>query len=162
MSTAKKRKNGTKTVALTGGLIALITALFQGTGFGFGTGTGFGDGDKNSIAVMNQENVEVEDSETDVEKEEIQTEQKENVEEQNQNEEEQKTIVAITVVENDYFYNNERIALDDFIAVVQGMGENVVVEIKDDNASLRAYQSLLDKLEEVEFAYIENIQGETE
>ena len=45
--------------------------------------------------------------------------------------------------------------------LVQEMEENVVVEIKDDNASLRAYNTLLDKLEEMEMDYIENIQSET-
>ena len=163
MSTEKKRKSsGTKrTVVVTGGAIALIAALFQGIGFGFGNGAGFGTGDKNSTAVMNQDNVEVDESETDTEKEEIQTEQNENLgEEQNQDEVEQKTILAITVVENEYFYNNERIALEDFIAVVQEMEGNVVVEIKDDNASLRAYQTLLDRLEEMELGYIETISEE--
>ena len=160
MSTVKKRKSGTKrTVALTGGAIALIAALFQGIGFGFGNGAGFGDGDKNSTAVMNQDNIEIEDSE----KDELQTEQNENMgEEQNQNEKEQKTILSITVVGNDYFYDNERITLEDFIAVLQGMEETVVVEIKDDTASLRAYNALLDRLNEMELNYIENIQGETE
>lgn len=164
MSTVKKQKSGTKrTVALTGGAIALIAALFQGIGFGFGNGTGFGDGDKNSTTVMNQDNIEIEDSETDAEKDEVQTEQNENMgEEQNQNEKEQKTILSITVVGNDYFYDNERITLEDFIAVLQGMEETVVVEIKDDTASLRAYNALLDRLNEMELNYIENIQGETE
>ena len=156
MSTEKKRKSsGTKrTVVVTGGAIALIAALFQGIGFGFGNGAGFGTGDKNSTTVMNQDNVEVDESETDTEKEEVQTEQTENAKEQKKDEVE-RTIVAITVVENDYFYDNKRIALEDFIAVLQGMEENIVVEIKDDNASLRAYQALLDRLEEMELDYIE-------
>ena len=45
--------------------------------------------------------------------------------------------------------------------LVQEMEENVVVEIKDDNAFLRDYNTLLDKLEEMEMDYIENIQSET-
>ena len=64
-------------------------------------------------------------------------------------------VLAINVVGNDYFYNNERISLEDFMAIAKDAEGKLVVEVKDDNASLKAYNNLLDGLDAVNIEYVE-------
>ena len=66
----------------------------------------------------------------------------------------ERVILAITVVGNDYFYNNERVLLENFIVIIKGVEGKVIVEVKDDNASLKAYNNLLDELDEMNIEYI--------
>ena len=49
----------------------------------------------------------------------------------------------------------ERITLDDFISKVKEIEGDLVVEVKDDKASLKAYNSLIDRLEELKASIIE-------
>lgn len=67
-----------------------------------------------------------------------------------------KTIIALSVVESDYFYNNKKITIDEFVTLMQDFnGTDYVVVITDDNASLRAYTELTDKLKELSIVYSE-------
>ena len=131
-----------------------VVALIIYYGFGLGKGNGMGDskGDGNSKFVSNQQNVVVEDNKT------------ETVEEQptpTLKPEEEATdvfegaILNITVMGNDYIYDNERITMDELIKVFDEVEGSLVVEVVDDNSSLRAYNKLLDKLEELKIDYVE-------
>ncbi len=64
-------------------------------------------------------------------------------------------VLKISVSGNEYVYENERISLDDFMAEVTKAGETVSVEVKNDNASLNAYNDLLNKLKEANISYSE-------
>ena len=65
------------------------------------------------------------------------------------------TIIKVSVVGNEYFYENERVSLDDFISKLEKLEGEVVVEVKDDKASLRAYNNLIEKLEELKISFTE-------
>ena len=64
-------------------------------------------------------------------------------------------VYAITVVESDYFYNNDRIDLDGIENMLKATTGEYVVEIKEDKASLKAYNKLVERLEELGAKYIE-------
>ena len=58
-------------------------------------------------------------------------------------------------MESDYFYNNDRIELDDVESMLKATTGEFIVEIKEDKASLKAYNKLVEKLEELGVNYIE-------
>ena len=51
-------------------------------------------------------------------------------------------------------YTVGRISLDDFITKIKEEGE-ILVEVRDDNASLKAYNSLINKLKEFKIPFTE-------
>lgn len=118
-------------------IIAIAVMLGLGLGFGNGSGDGKGDGKPNTV----QEDSKIDESEKPTEK---------NAEEDNKG-----VIIKVSVVGNEYFYENERITLDDFISKVKEIEGDLVVEVKDDKASLKAYNSLIDRLEELKASIIE-------
>lgn len=67
----------------------------------------------------------------------------------------QEIVIKVSVVENDYFYDSERVDLDTLAEKIREFDEKPTVKIIDDNASLKAYNKLLGKLEELEVSYIE-------
>ena len=64
-------------------------------------------------------------------------------------------VYAITVVESDYFYNNDRVELTDIESMLKATSGEFIVEIKEDKASLKAYNKLVEKLEELGVKYVE-------
>lgn len=63
------------------------------------------------------------------------------------------TIVDITVLGNEYLYDNGKIELDPFVNTVKEMEGKVNVHIKDDNAYQDTMQALIDALEKEGIAY---------
>lgn len=63
--------------------------------------------------------------------------------------------VQITVSGNEYIYDNKTISFDEISKEIEIFGENYIVEIYDDSASEKAYQSLIDKLTELNISYTE-------
>ena len=63
--------------------------------------------------------------------------------------------VRITVSGNEYIYDNKTISFDEISKEIEDFGENYIVEIYDDSASEKAYQSLIDKLAELNISYTE-------
>ena len=63
--------------------------------------------------------------------------------------------VQITVSGNEYIYDNKTISFDEISKEIEDFGENYIVEIYDDSASEKAYQSLIDKLTELNISYTE-------
>ena len=107
--------------------------------FGFGFGSGNGSGDKNANTVQNKSTVKT-------------------------NEEVSKTmsedsnkggVMKVSVVGNDYFYNNERISLDDFVSKIKETSGDISVEVKDDGASLRAYNDIINRLKDLHISITE-------
>ncbi len=114
-------------------ILIVIIAVAIGIGFGFGNGRGDGDGDGDASEKEKQEQVDKEYYEG--------------------------AIFPVTVMENEYFYNNNRIALEEFLALLAEVEEEVVVEINDDNASLKAYNRLVDELKKQKISYVERKQN---
>ena len=70
------------------------------------------------------------------------------------------TLLGKKTVFSPYFFSfsadhNERIALDDFISKVKDMEGDFVVEVKDDKASLKAYNNIIESLEELKVSITE-------
>lgn len=65
------------------------------------------------------------------------------------------TVLKVSIVGNEYFYENERISFDDFISKVKEIEGDLVVEVKDAKASLKAYNNLIDRLEDLKVSITE-------
>lgn len=61
--------------------------------------------------------------------------------------------IEVTVSEDKYFYENHEILFDDLIKVFGALDENTAVKISDENATLKAYESLTKALEEREILF---------
>lgn len=146
-----------KSIIVIVAIVALVLCL--GFGLGLGGGIGDGEGDGNSKVEITQD--ETPKSENDVVQTETnEIENSENVETSETESEEdvdtyKEEILRVNVVENDYFYENERISIEDFSLKVEAIDSIVTVEVKDDNASLNAYNTLIDLLEEENISYVE-------
>ncbi len=125
-------------------IIIVLLAIF-GPGLGLGTGTGEGSDDGGSRIKISTE------AKMDTAVEDISVNDDENKET-----EEKDIVVQINVVEREYLCDNERIGLDQFVEKVKQIEGNVIVEIKDDNAALKTYNELIEKLEEEKIRYTEN------
>ena len=117
-------------------IIIVIMSLFK---FGFGFGSGNGSGDKNANTVQNKSTVKT--------NEEV---SKTMSEDSNKG-----AVMKVSVVGNDYFYNNERISLDDFVSKVKETSGDISVEVKDDGASLRAYNDIINRLKDLHISITE-------
>ncbi|MDY6156240.1 MAG: hypothetical protein SPH96_06895 [Agathobacter sp.] len=124
-------------------VIAVVAMLGIGLGFGKGSGDGSGDGKTNtSQEAINTEEHNMVEEQTEVEQDDAGNDS-------------EGTIIKVSVVGNEYFYENERVSLDDFISKLEMLEGEVVVEVKDDKASLRAYNNLIEKLEELKISFTE-------
>lgn len=65
------------------------------------------------------------------------------------------TYYKVTVSEDKYFTENGEISLDELIGEVSVLNENYVVQIIDDNASLKAYETLTAMLYDISVPYME-------
>lgn len=135
-------------------VVVVAAVLLFGKGLGKGGGNGDGEGKGNAEIVNNDNSASNKENEALVqpETEETSTEELE----ENAFDQYEGAIYKITVTDNDYFHDNERIALDDFILIIkQVKSDEVVVEIKDDNASRKAYRKLIERLNEEKIKYVE-------
>lgn len=124
-------------------VIAVVAMLGIGLGFGKGSGNGSGDGKTNtSQEAINTEEHNTVEEQTEVEQDDVENDSED-------------TIIKVSVVGNEYFYENERVSLDDFISKLEKLEGEIVVEVKDDKASLRAYDNLIEKLEELKVPFTE-------
>lgn len=110
-------------------IAAVILLGFGGKGFGGGKGDGEGDGDTTSAAVS--EETEITPTIKDIE------------------------YINVTVSGNEYIYENKKLSLEELINELTDMTLDVPVKITDDDASLDAYQQLVDTLKEHKIKYIE-------
>ena len=124
-------------------VIAVVAMLGIGLGFGKGSGNGSGDGKTNtSQEAINTEEHNTVEKQTEVAQDDVENDSED-------------TIIKVSVVGNEYFYENERVSLDDFISKLEKLEGEVVVEVKDDKASLRAYNNLIKKLEKLKILFTE-------
>lgn len=121
-------------------LILVVIVLIAIAVIILGLGVGFGNGGEKTNTI--QEDSKTEESEGPTEKNSAEDDNK-------------RVVIKVSVVGNEYLYENERISLDDFISKVKEIEGNLVVEVKDDKASLKAYNSLIDRLEELKVTITE-------
>ena len=144
---------GLKNLLIAALAITVVVLICYGIGGGFGGGAGSGEGSGNSKVKVSDESSTVTEV---VEEVTPTTEPIEELSEMQAGEDVfEGAVLAINVVGNDYFYNNERITLEDFMVIAKEVEGKLVVEVKDDNASLKAYNNLLDELDSVNIDYVE-------
>ncbi len=68
---------------------------------------------------------------------------------------ETKEIVAILIEEDVYTYGDELYDFEGIIALIQSIEGEFIVELRDEDATYKAYSTLVDKLAELEIAYVE-------
>lgn len=122
-----------KLIVIVAAIIILLSLLGLGLGFGLGTGKGE-ESQPSNASITSQPPVSSSESENIVN---------------------DRQIISIAVVDNDYSYENKRIELDELTRLLAEMEPGFVVEITDDNASLNAYNRLLDALDSLSISYVE-------
>lgn len=138
-----KKKSAGKIVAVSGVAAAAALLLFMGPGMGLGFGTGTGSGQGNagqtptSTTSQNVTDPTLTAPDSTVTTDPV------------------KVIVAVSVVESEYFYQNQKYTLDELVGVLSGMEEGYIVQITDSNASLNAYNNLTAKLTQLSIPYTE-------
>ena len=108
---------------------AVVVVGFLTDGFGLGGGQGDGEGDGN-----------VSDSQSDTDAPELVVEELD--------------FLNVTVSENEYIYQNSRLQLDELMDKLVIDAADTKVKITDENASKRAYENLINALEEKNIRYI--------
>lgn len=68
----------------------------------------------------------------------------------------QYTYYKVTVSEDRYLTADGEVTLDELIDDISVLGEDYAVEIIDDNATLKAYDELTDRLDEISVPYMED------
>ena len=63
--------------------------------------------------------------------------------------------ISVLVNKEEYFCDNTPMELEEIISKVKEVKGSLIVEVNDNNATLKAYNKLLDKLEELEITVIE-------
>lgn len=121
-------------------IVVILIMLF------FGKGAGLGNGFRNLIQKEGQDEVvDQNDSVTS------------NIDEESEaNDEIDNTLVKVNVVENDYFYENEKISLEELLIKLKSIRQDFTVEINDENASKNAYEALINAFKENSIKYVEN------
>lgn len=135
-----------KLLAFLAGIIIIAIILFMLFG-GFGLGKGSGSGEGESGVSTSQELDEVDEPAENAVKND-QRDEKKNVSDEG-------TVIEVSVVKSEYFYNNKSVELDDLIGIIGEIDGKVVVEVTDDDAALKPYNKLLDKLDELGIQYVE-------
>lgn len=108
-------------------VVALVGLLTDGFGLGGGKGDGEGEG-----------NVSAQQSETEAPELVV----------------EELDFLNVTVSENEYLYQNSRLQLQELIDRLLTDAADTKVKITDENASKRAYENLINALEENNIRYI--------
>ena len=109
---------------------AVVIAGFLTDGFGLGGGQGDGEGEGNVSDVQS----------SDTEAPELVVEELD--------------FLNVTVSENEYLYQNSRFQLDELMDKLVTDAADTKVKITDENASKRAYENLINALEEKNRRYI--------
>jgi len=135
----KKRRGGGPIAAVTVGA-ALLMLLNLGPGKGFGSGEAGEPGVQNAVATVEAT------QETPTTQPQAEPETTEAME---------KRIVLVTISENDYLCDNQKYTLEELLDYLAGIEEDFLVEIREDNASLRASRDLTDALSEQSILYAE-------
>jgi hypothetical protein len=127
--------------------LVLLAIILYGVGLGIGKGVGNEKGDGNTKIETSQTEMATEENDV---LEESTEKQNENLDNALAGE-----IIEITVLGNEYIFENRSIELDEFIDQIKQEETNVTVYVLDENASLTAYNALIDQLEENKIGYTE-------
>lgn len=111
-------------------IIALVVIGFLTDGFGLGGGQGDGEGEGNVSAEQS----------SDTQEPELVIEELD--------------FLNVTVSGNEYLYQNSKLQLDELVDKLVTDAADTKVKITDENASKRAYENLINALEEKNIRYI--------
>ena len=134
-------------------LAIIILLLIGGLGLGAGSGGG-GEGESEGVSERSSTTQE----ETASPKQEEDPAKELDVRDEsgsNKDDSEEGTVIEVSVVKSEYFYENKSIELDALVDIITSVDGKLVVEVTDDNASLRAYNKLIDALEDHGVTYVE-------
>ncbi|MBR1822749.1 MAG: hypothetical protein IJ779_00800 [Ruminococcus sp.] len=140
MAKNEEKKKGSKAVPAACGLAVIIAALFGGNKLGIIPlgNDGKGDGDTSSSSSVVEE---VSEAPTTVQ------------EETTQPETEEVQYIEVTVSNDSYIYQNSTLTLDELMEKIKDT--DLTVKLTDDKASKKAYEDLLNSLNESNIKYME-------
>ena len=135
---------GVRTLIIVGLILVIAALLYFGFGAGLRNGSGDESGDGNTEMVSTVDdpsNLIPSDTKNNDKADETTTETKS---------------LSITVSDNDYWFNNNRVSLEEIILIIKkDEYEGYKVHIKDDNASKNAYDDIINLLKEEGIQYEE-------
>lgn len=140
MAKNEEKKKGSKAVPAACGLAVLIAALFGGKQMGlipFGD-AGKGNGDVSSSSSVVEEVTEAPETTEEVTAEPATDEVQ---------------YIEVTVSDGSYIYQNSTLTLDELMEQIQGT--DLTVKLTDDKASKKAYDDILQALDEKNIPHIE-------
>lgn len=130
-------------------VLVIVAVTFIG-GMGLGTGNGNGDGEGAAANRTEAQAEQAADEDVEEEPKPIQTEHGDDMADS-----EEGTIIEVSVVKNEYFYENKSISLDDLVDAIKVIDGKLIVEITDDRAALKPYNKLIEKLEALNISFVE-------
>lgn len=140
MAKNEEKKKGSKAVPAACGLAVLIAALFGGKQMGL---IPFGDDGKGNGDVSSSSSVVEEVKETPETTEEVTAEPATD----------EVQYIEVTVSDGSYIYQNSTLTLDELMEQIQGT--DLTVKLTDDKASKKAYDDILQALDEKNIPHIE-------
>ncbi len=140
MAKNEEKKKGSKAVPAACGLAVLIAALFGGKQMGL---IPFGDDGKGNGDVSSSSSVVEEVKEAPETTEEITAEPATD----------EVQYIEVTVSDGSYIYQNSTLTLDELMEQIQGT--DLTVKLTDDKASKKAYDDILQALDEKNIPHIE-------
>ena len=140
MAKNEEKKKGSKAVPAACGLAVLIAALFGGKQMGL---IPFGDDGKRNGDVSSSSSVVEEVTEAPETTEEITAEPATD----------EVQYIEVTVSDGSYIYQNSTLTLDELMEQIQGT--DLTVKLTDDKASKKAYDDILQALDEKNIPHIE-------
>lgn len=144
MAKNEEKKKGSKAVPAACGLAVILAALFGGKQLGFIPfgDNGKGDGDASSTSVV-EEVSEASEADTTAAESEAEAEP----------ETEEVQYIEVTVSDSSYIYQNSTMTLDELMNEIKDKG--LTVKLTDDKASKKAYDDILQALDENNIQHIE-------
>ena len=140
MAKNEEKKKGSKAVPAACGLAVLIAALFGGKQMGL---IPFGDDGKGNGDVSSSSSVVEEVKEAPETTEEVTAEPATD----------EVQYIEVTVSDGSYIYQNSTLTLDELMEQIQGT--DLTVKLTDDKASKKAYDDILQALDEKNIPHIE-------
>ncbi len=140
MAKNEEKKKGSKAVPAVCGLAVLIAALFGGKQMGL---IPFGDDGKGNGDVSSSSSVVEEVKEAPETTEEVTAEPATD----------EVQYIEVTVSDGSYIYQNSTLTLDELMEQIQGT--DLTVKLTDDKASKKAYDDILQALDEKNIPHIE-------
>lgn len=114
-------------------IVALVALVIFGIGIGLGIGNGKGDTEGNNDEIQATEEYSPQENTEAVF---------------------DGTVINVSVVGSEYIFDNSRIDIDSLVYKIKAVSGKTLIQIKDDNASKKAYDTLINRFRKEQINYV--------